>query len=381
MKLSLAIDGYEANTSSRVGIGEYAYEIVYGMHHMLSQKQQHETVCTVILPEQPHEGMPKETDWWKYSVEHPRKFWTFFALPKRLWQMKPQPNVIFSPTHYVPRFIPTPRVLSVMDLSFLHYPEMFRRKDYYQLVNWTKYSMTHAKAVFTISKFTKNAILEAYGFPKEKVFVTYPGLSPRKYMQDTALQVPETYGLHAPYILSVGTVQPRKNYTRLIEAYAHVIQENSFQAYDLVIVGKKGWLYEEIYRTPERLHIADKVKFLDFVPDEHLPALYAHADCFVLPSLYEGFGLPVLEAMAHGCQVVISNTSSLPEIAGDAGIYVDPENTESISDGIRSAVKEKSTEKGRTRIKIGKERIKLFSWEKAAAQTLDILEKVGRGEL
>ena len=146
---------------------------------------------------------------------------------------------------------------------------------------------------------------------------------------------------------------------------------------DLIIVGKKGWLYDQILSAPKMYGVEDRVKFLSFVPDTDLPSLYAKAECFCLPSLYEGFGLPVLEAMAVGCPVVVSNSSSLPEIAGKAGIYVDPQDVDSIAKGIDTAIKEKNTPKGKERIQQGYGQTKKFTWEKAAQETLRVLKEVG----
>ena len=148
-----------------------------------------------------------------------------------------------------------------------------------------------------------------------------------------------------------------------------------------VIVGKKGWLYDEILKSPKKFGVESSVRFLDFVDDHDLPALYKKALCFALPSLYEGFGLPVLEAMAYSCPVVISNVSSLPEIAGNAGVYVEAENVQSIADGIHKTILEIQSAEGKKRIKAGLEQVKKFSWENAAKKTLEILEKVGQKEL
>jgi glycosyltransferase involved in cell wall biosynthesis len=180
------------------------------------------------------------------------------------------------------------------------------------------------------------------------------------------------------YILSVGTLQPRKNYVKLIEAFALFLKENKqkFSDLKLVIIGKKGWLYEPILAAPKKYGVEDRVKFLDFVPDADLPGFYAHALCFALPSLYEGFGLPVLEAMAYKCPVVVSNVSSLPEIAGTAGIYVDPNSVESIAKGLLTAVRQRNLIQGKTRVTAGVAQTKKFTWEKAAKQTLAVLEHI-----
>src|SRR5258708_9811473 len=152
-------------------------------------------------------------------------------------------------------------------------------------------------------------------------------------------KITKQFQISDQYILFFGTVQPRKNISRLIEAFAK-ISKNGEGAHDLqlVIVGKKGWQYEEIFAAPEKFHVSDKVKFLDFVSDDDLPSLYENALCYVLPSLYEGFGLPVLEAMKYDCPVIISNVSSLPEAGGDAALYVDPENVTDIAEKIEKLI-------------------------------------------
>ena len=276
--------------------------------------------------------------------------------------------------------------MAVMDLSYLYFPELFRKRDLYQLTNWTKYGLAHASAVCTISQFSKNDIIKRYGIGKEKVFVTFPGFSMQKTTTGTPIKQEnslEQYKIAKHFILSVGTLQPRKNYVRLIEAFSKFLQKNKqkFGEVQLVIIGKKGWLYEQILSAPSKFGVVDKVKFLDFVPDSDLPSFYRQALCFALPSLYEGFGLPVLEAMAYKCPVVISNVSSLPEIADSAGIYVVPTDVDSIANGLLSAVRQRNLIQGKTRIQRGLVRVKQFTWEKAAKQTLDILTKAGAKDI
>lgn len=371
--MTIAIDGYEANEPNRVGIGRYAYELLMHMHDLLAQTNGGGHAVRIYLPEAPLPDMPEETPWWRYRIAVPKRLWTFFRLPLALAADRPKADVVFSPTHYVPRFIGIPRVMSIMDVSYLHYPEMFRAKDLHQLVTWTAYSVTHAKKILTISKFSKGAIMQGYGVPGEKVIVTYPGLPGHaKHME---MRTNKKAG--KPYILSVGTIQPRKNYVRLIEAFAGVLPklEREFPGIRLRIVGKKGWLYENIIGTPAKAGISDKVEFTNFVADADLPGLYEQAICLVTPSLYEGFGLPVLEAMAHGCLVVVANVSSLPEIAGEAGIYVDPMDTKDIGKGMLTAASEYGTPAGEKRKAAGLAQAGKFSWEKAAKQTLKILEE------
>lgn len=379
----IAIDGYEANVGHRVGIGRYAYEILTGLRSLTERNENRDIQFRIYLPGEPRGDMPVQSDNWKYFVRTPKKLWTFLGLPLALLRDTPPADVIFSPTHYVPRFTGIPRVMSVMDLSYLYFPELFKNKDRYQLTRWTKFAVAHAAAVCTISEFSKNDIIRKYGIPGGRVHVTYPGFSidmKKDLLPMAALSA--KYQISKHYILSVGTVQPRKNYERLIEAFSLFLAKNKqkFGEIDLVIVGKKGWLVDAILAAPAEYGVADRVKFLDFVPDAELPELYRNALCFALPSLYEGFGLPVLEAMAYKTPVVISNVSSLPEIAGKAGIYVDPERPESIAEGLLTAVRQRNLLQGKTRIQAGLGQVRLFSWDRAAEQTLEILKAAGRSK-
>ena len=378
----LAIDGYEANVARRVGIGQYAYEMLTHLYSAIGKAPQRQLSVRVYLPSVPLPDMPPQNTWWKYRVVGPRAFWTFIALPFFLSLDRPKAAVVFSPTHYIPRFIALPRIMAIMDLSYLVYPQLFKDKDLHQLVYWTEYSARHAEAIFTISSFSKRAIIEAYKISGERVIVTYPGIAERHRHPMTKDKLALKYGISQNYILSVGTIQPRKNYSRLIAAFALFLKKNPSKPEDtqLIIVGKKGWLYEEILKAPAVYKIADRVRFLDFVPDSDLPNLYRHALCFALPSLYEGFGLPVLEAMAYGCPVVVSRVSSLPEIAGSAGIYVEPENVASIAGGLLTAVTERTLESGKARVKQGIEQSKKFTWDSAAAVALATIEKIGRSK-
>ncbi len=368
--MKIGIDGYEANVSHRVGIGQYAFEIMRNMYRILKDKERIEVI--VFLPSKPLPDMPSATDFWKYRVAGPGKLWTFIGLP--IAMRSQHLDVMYSPTHYVPRFTDVPRVMTIMDLSYLKFPKLFKAKDLYQLKNWTVYAVARVRKIFTISEASKNDIIKEYHVPPSKIVVTYPGFTMGQIMNITA-----KYHISKNYILSVGTIQPRKNYTRLIEAFARFLRENKqkFTDLELVIIGKKGWLYKPILAAPNKFGIEDRVKFLDFVPDADLPGFYAHALCFALPSLYEGFGLPVLEAMAYKCPVVVSNVSSLPEIAGKAGIYVDPNSAESIANGLLTAVRQRNLMQGATRVNAGLVQMKKFTWEKAAQKTLKVLEQVG----
>lgn len=365
----IAIDGNEANVEKRVGISEYAFELL----KEFSNHSQN-TKFIIYLKDKPRADLPRPSDNWTYKVIGPRKLWTQIVLPINLYKdcrlKGRQIDVFFSLTHYAPRFSPVPTVISVMDLSFIHFPEMFKASDLYQLRSWTAYSVRQAARVFTISNASKNDIIKEYKIPENKVVVTYPGIK----MTNKNSKIKNKYKIFGDYILFVGTLQPRKNIERLIEAFSTLRNRNL----QLIIVGKTGWLYEDILNAPKKYGVVENVKFLEFVSDEDLSELYSNAEFFILPSLYEGFGLPVLEAMQHGCPVITSNVSSLPEAGGDAALYVNPESTEDIAEKMAMLLKDEKLRK--EMIEKGKRQVKKFSWEKTARETLKVLEEVGAAQ-
>lgn len=378
--MKIGINGYEAvvprfgfdkksGLPNRVGSGEFCFQLLNTLAK-IDKKNKY----FIYLPKLPTSDMPKESSSWHYEVVEGRTLWTLVALSKKLFFDKDNLDVFFSPTHYLPFYTGMPSVVSILDVSYLHFSGLFKKKDLYQLKLWGGYSLKKAKKIITISKSSKNDIIKAYGVLSEKVEVVYPGIKQVLSIKNKVLSMEELkkkFGVEKNYILFVGTLQPRKNIENLIKAFSLIKNKNL----KLVIVGKKGWMYEDILNAPKKYEVSDRVKFLDNVSDEDLPSFYKNAACFVLPSLYEGFGLPILEAMQYGCPVLTSNISSLPEAGGDAAVYFDPENVGDIAEKINEVV---SDEKLRSEmIKKGHEQIKKFSWEKTARETLKVLEELG----
>ena len=352
------IDGYEANVLQRLGSSQVAFELLRNFEK-LDRKNEY----TILLPNPPLEDLPKQRDGWKYKILKPRRLWTQIALPLALFTTKLKPDLIYSPTHYIPRFSPVKRIVTIFDLSFLHFPEMFDKKDLWQLTNWTKFSAQNADHIITISNFSKQDIVKLYGIKKEKITVAYPGYDSEKFKVQSS-----KFKSNENYIIYIGTVQPRKNLVRLIEAVARI--ENL----KLLIVGKtggearEGWKYQDILETPKKLGIEKRVKFLGFVPTEELPKLLAGSLGFILPSLWEGFGIPVLEAMATGTPVIVSNVSSLPEVVGSAGLLIDPYSIDQIEQAIRLITSDKKLRQRYA--KSGLLQAQKFSWEQMAGQVL-----------
>lgn len=373
----IGIDGNEANVKKRVGISEYAFQLLQQFAN-LQQQSASKITFVVYLKERPLKHLPAENKYWQYHVLKPGKLWTQWRLPLDLYFHSPRPDVFFSMTHYAPRFSPVPSVVSVMDISYLRFPDLFSSADLHKLRNWTEYSVKKARKVLTISNSSRNDIIKAYKASAEKIVTIYPGIKEITTLEPYVFgmnQLKSTYHISDHYLLFVGTLQPRKNIVRLIEAFAKIRkQESTGRNLELVIIGKKGWLYEEILEAPTKFGVENSVKFLHAVSDEELTVFYKYALCYVLPSLYEGFGLPVLEAMQRGCPVITSNVSSMPEAGGDAALYINPEDVDDIAEKITKLITDSKLRE--ELIAKGKKQVQKFSWDKAAQETLAVLQEV-----
>jgi len=358
----IGVDGNEANVTQKVGVSVYIVNLLYYFKSKASSKLNFK----IFLKNQPLDQLPKESRYFTYKIVPGKFLWSQIFLPLSLF--KENINVFFAPAHYAPRFCSAPLVVTIHDLSYIYYPKEFLKKDLYQLINWTKYSVRKAKKIIAVSQSTKNDLIKIYKIPQEKIKVIYNGFN--QYQGIKASSFKEK-NLNRPYILYIGTLQPRKNITGLIKAFYKFNQ--IYPDFNLIVAGKKGWLYKKIFEEVENLGIEDKVFFTDYVTDHQLVYLYQNAFCLVLPSFYEGFGLPLLEAMNFNCPVLASFSSSLPEVGGDACLYFDPQN---ISDLTEKLIKIKNDPQLKKElIKKGRQRIKLFSWKKCAEETLTTLQE------
>ncbi|MDO8638152.1 MAG: glycosyltransferase family 1 protein [Candidatus Daviesbacteria bacterium] len=367
------IDGYEANVPQRLGSSQVAFEILKNLES-IDQKNEY----TIVLPQKPMDDLPKERKDWKYKILKPNKLWTRIALPLALYTAKIKPDLIFSPTHYIPRFSPVKRVVTIFDLAYLHYPQMYKKDDFWKLNNWSKFSIENADKIITISNFCKQDIIKEYKINKDKIILAYPGYDAEIFhkIQDKneVQKIVEKYQIQGKYIIYIGTIQPKKNLVRLIEAFGDIDDLKLVIVGKTTGLGKQGWKFEEILKRPKELGIEEKVIFTGFVPTEDLPYLLSGAEAFVLPSLYEGFGIPVVEAMACGIPVIVSNVASLPEVAGKAGLFIDPLSVDQITQAIRTISSDK-----KLRLQKSKEclvQAKKFSWKNMAKIVLKTFEEV-----
>ena len=266
-------------------------------------------------------------------------------------------------------------VLTVHDLSVFRFPQFHpqRMVNFYR--RCFRNAIPSADRICADSENTKADLAELFKVPEQKITVIYPGVE-RRFAEAVWRQegVVGKYDLDSPYILSVGALEPRKNLVGLLEAFC-LLKESKGVPHQLVIVGGKGWLYQEFLDRLDSSKYRDQIRLLGYVPYGELPSLYHNAAAFVYPSFYEGFGLPVLEAMASGTPVVTSNNSSMLEIASGAAQLVDPANSEEIAWGIEKILFDRDyalmlSEKG-------KERAKSFDWRKTAIETLKVYQELG----
>ncbi len=303
----------------------------------------------------------------------------------RIWQRAQLPLPVeaftglvdlFHATDFVlPPTLPRSRsLLTVHDLSFIRVPDAASPSLRRYLEAVVPRSVERADHVLADSQVTKDDLIEIYRTPPDKISVLYSAVDGRfgRVTDEMALQ--EVLNRHnlkeLKYVLSVGTVQPRKNYSGAIRALSKIRDQGIDLHY--AVAGGRGWLEDEMYRSIRETAMEDRVHILGFVPDEDLPALYSGARALLAVSLYEGFGLPVLEAMACGTPVITSNLSSLPEVAGDAGILVDPLDTEAISDAIMRLLTDAALRQ--QLVAAGFEHVKRFSWASAASQLKSIYD-------
>jgi len=313
------------------------------------------------------------------SIPFPR-LWTHLRLSAEM-AARP-PDVLFVPAHVLPLIHPRRSVFTVHDLGYLTYPEAHKAGDRRYLGWSTRWNARRAKIVSADSAATKADLIRAYGVDGRKIQVIHLGrdetLAPVR--DDRALAaVRARYGIAGPYLFYVGTLQPRKNLARVIEAFARVAAAPAFSGVQLVLAGKKGWLYDDLFAQVERMGLPGRVIFPGYVEDADLAPLLSGALAFVFPSLYEGFGIPVLEAGACGVPVITSNTSSLPEIAGEAALLVDPHDVDAIAEAMTRLVTD-----GALRAELSRRglvNVQRFSWEKCARETLAVLLEAGNSKL
>lgn len=302
------------------------------------------------------------------------------ALGRIAWEQCLQPRTLrrieadlaHGPVFVGPLLSPCPVVLTIHDLSFIRFPALFRPSNRLYLSVFARLSARKARRLIAVSRHAASEARRLLGVPREQIDVVHNGVD--RGFRPLPAQAVEAFRSHKHlperYLLHVGTLEPRKNLIRLVEAFDRACDDSM----SLVLAGGKGWYYNEVFAKVEELQLGNRVAFAGYVPDGELPLLYNGAFSLVYPSLYEGFGLPILEALACGTPVLTSTSSSLPEVAGDAALVVDPRDVDDIARGIRQLmVDDTLREELRER---GLARAQQFSWQRTAQETARVYGRI-----
>lgn len=298
------------------------------------------------------------------------------------YELRRRPVDVLHVQFTAPPFCPAPVVATIHDLAFEHFPETFTRRGRMQLRLTVRRTAKNAARIITVSEFSRRDLIHTYGLAHERVVVTSNAVeshfTPQPAHANEAREIRRRFGIKRDYLLAVGSLQPRKNVVRLLAAYEYLRSAWSADPPQLVLVGRPLWLYRDIFAEIGRRSWAQDVIATGYVGDEELSALYRAALVFVYPSLFEGFGLPPLEAMACGVPVVTSNTSSLPEVVGDAALLVDPADERAIAEAMLAGARNQALrEKLRA---AGLQRARRFSWRATAERTLAVYSEAASSD-
>lgn len=373
----IGIDGSRAFTKNRTGTENYSYQLIRHMADNFSDLSEDLQFVIYLRP-----GNKVESSEWpanfKFKKITNKYLWTQLGLA---WAtFTDQLDLLFVPAHTIP-LIRRPglkTVMTVHDLGAEYLPADHQLKQRLYLGFITQFQLRSARQLIAVSEATKADVIKRLDIPSGRISVIYEGLNPmpkvKKDLQDGILNKFDVQP--GKYFFFIGTIQPRKNLAKLMQAFSQFTSTTpEASEMKLVLSGADGWDYQAIHDLPQQLGIQKRVIFTGRVDDQQMTALYQSALALTYPSLFEGFGLPILEAFAAGCPVLTSNLSSMPEVAGKAAILVNPENTKEITEGMKSLLSKQVRQK---LIDQGYKQVSKFSWNQASLETLELLIKVGQ---
>jgi glycosyltransferase involved in cell wall biosynthesis len=324
--------------------------------------------------------IPRQNNFSFKTVLPPQKiFWTFFSLPKFI---RKNPVDLLHVQYIVPLFLLPPKtkiITTIHDISFEFFPRFIKKSDLFFLKTLIPKSLKKAAHIITVSETSKKDIVEKYQIDPQKITVIYNGVDPIFFQRknpEILEKIRRKFNLPKKFILYLGTFQPRKNLPALIKAFHHLKKNYHFPDLKLVLVGNKKAhnLDPKIEKTIQALDLKKEIYFPGFIKEEYKPAIFQLASLFSFPSLYEGFGLPVLEAMASQTPVIASDKSALPEIIKDSGLIINPADTLEFSQSLFKLLTNSNFRK--EKIEKGVQRAKFFTWEKCARETLALYQKI-----
>lgn len=352
----VGIDASRAGRAVRTGTEGYALHLIAALLQRSGR-----TRYRLYFDRQPPPDFPYPERAEHRVIRFPR-VWTHLRLSAELARRRP--DLLFVPAHVIPIVCPVPAVATIHDVGYLWHRSAYTPLSWMLLHLGTLQNARAARRIVVDSRATARDLIKHFGVAESRIRVAYlGGPSVRDVTPDP--EVIARYRLPPRYFLFVGTLQPRKNLTRLLEAFAR-ISSSSGSSVGLVLAGRPGVGASHLPARAEALGLTDRVTWLSYVAEEHKPSLYAGARALVFPSLYEGFGLPVLEAMAWGTPVIASNVSSVPEVAGEAGLLVDPYDVDGLAQAMARILDDAALRE--RLIAAGRERAALFTWDRCAAE-------------
>jgi len=364
----IGIDASRYTHDTPTGVERYSFHLVNGLVKLANKKK------GIDVALYSKNGVEVEGEFVNRTVPG-EKMWTLRSLSK-LMKTDP-PDVLFVPSHVLPLNLPKKTVITIHDVAFKHLSGAYSLKQYLYL-NWaTKFAVKNADKIIVPSKATAKDLQDLYGCPKSKIKVVHHGFEERKFAERDLKKVFKEsevfryFGIDEDmkFLFFVGRLETKKNLVRVVEAFSKLVADHP--EYNLVLAGKRGNGFQKIVKKVSKLKLVSKVIMPGYITEEEKVLLYRNCEMMVFPSLYEGFGLPILSAFHYGKPVLTSNTSCLPEIAGKAAHIVNPEDVDEIYRGMKKIVENRKYSK--ELISKGKRRLKDFRWDKSIKDTFDIL--------
>ena len=364
--MKIGIDASRYNLGGGTGVELYSTKIIHGLVEYFKHHKEHSLVFYT-----PKKLTLYKTQNIKHRVIPMKRFWTKIRFSLEMLLHKP--DVLFVPSHMFPRFAPKKSYIMIHDVAFMHMKKVYSRIHYWHLKSGTKYAVKKAAKILVPSEATKKDLMKFFKCPAEKIEVIYHGcdFAHKTLNPKFETEIFERLGLKRSdnFFLFIGRIEAKKNISRIIEAFVEF--HKNFPNRKLVLAGKRGAGFNKILKKAQELNAFEKIIMPGYITENEKHVLMKYCTAFVFPSLYEGFGFPILEAFTYGKPVITSAKGSAPEVAGDAAIYVDPNESKSIQNAMKRIITEANL-KGELAQK-SKARLAKFKWEDSIAQTVKIL--------
>ncbi|MBN1494895.1 glycosyltransferase family 4 protein [Candidatus Peregrinibacteria bacterium] len=364
--MTIGIDASRYNQESGTGVELYSVKIINGLIEYFKHHPDHNIVLY-----SPRKLMLYKTHKIQHRVMPFKRLWTKVRLSIEMLFHKP--DVLFVPSHVLPHFCPKKSIITIHDTAFMHLKKEYGKREFWYLKKTTKYAVKKASSIIVPSEATKKDLMRFFGCPAEKIHVIHHGtdFKPKKFHADFDTKTLEQLGLRRfdNFFLFIGRLESKKNLSRLIEAFGRF--HDTFKNFKLVLAGRRGTGFSKILKTAQKFKLMDCVLMPGYILENEKHVLLKYCNAFVFPSLYEGFGFPILEAFSYQKPVITSNSASIPEVAGDAAILVNPHDTDEIAECMKKLITDpKIKEK---LLANAENQLKKFNWEISVIKTIKVL--------